>query len=72
MRTYEAGRPIITVESFDRALKSNALLFVKLWNKTAHPIILANMQYRIVKQFIERKQIFIAKKIKGGITNGNK
>jgi hypothetical protein len=65
-KTYEAGKPILTVDDFDAAFKEGTLLFVKNWNKTAHPIILANMQYRTVKFFIERKQLFIAKKIEGG------
>ena len=66
MKTYEAGRPIITMRGFDLAFREGRLLFVRNWNKTAHPIILANMQYRVVKGFVERKQLFIAKKIKGG------
>jgi len=65
-KTYEAGDPILTTGEFDVALENEALLFVKNWDKTAHPIILANMQYRVVKSFIKRKQLFIAKKIEGG------
>lgn len=63
MKTYKAGKPILTMHSFDSALKKGTLLFVRGWNKTAHPIILANMQYRTVRKFIEMKQVFIAKKI---------
>lgn len=63
MKTYEAGRPILTLSNFDRALAKGTLLFVKNWNKTAHPIVIANMQYRTVKSFLERGQLFKAKKI---------
>ena len=65
MKSYMAGKPILTMRGFDSALRNGTLLFVRNWNKTAHPIILANMQYRVVKQFIEHKQVFIAKKIYG-------
>lgn len=62
MKTYAAGKPILTLRDFDRALVKGTLLFVKNWNKTAHPIIIANMQYRTVKSFLERGQLFKAKK----------
>jgi hypothetical protein len=63
MKTYTAGKPIIKLSEFDHALSNGTLLFVKNWNKTAHPIIIANMQYRTVKLFLERGQLFKAKKI---------
>ncbi len=61
---YEPGKEIKTIKAFDKAFAKGTLLYVKNWRKTAHPIILANMQYRIVKRFIETRQVFIAKKIK--------
>jgi hypothetical protein len=72
MKTFEAGKPILTMRDFGIALRKEKLLFVKGWNRTTHPIIFANMQYRIAKNFIERKQIFIAKKIEGGKHGTNK
>ena len=63
MKTYMAGKPILTMSNFNRVLEKGTLLFVKNWNKTAHPIIIANMQYRTVKSFLERGQLFKAKKI---------
>jgi hypothetical protein len=63
MTNYKPGKEIKTAAEFDKALSGNRLLYVKNWGKTAHPIILANMQYRVVKGFIERRQVFIAEKI---------
>ena len=63
MKTYGPGEPIKSLAQFEFAFKNGLLLFVKAWDKTAHPIILANMQYRVVKQFIDRGYVFLAKKI---------
>lgn len=63
MKTYRPGLPIRDVGLFDYALREGLLLYVKPWNKTAHPIILANMQYRVVKGFIERGDLALAQKI---------
>lgn len=63
MKAYGPGESIKTIEAFDLALEEGALLYVKNWNKTAMPIIIANMQYRVVKQFIKAGQICFAEKI---------
>ncbi len=63
MKTYGPGKPIKSLAQFELAFKNGLLLFVKAWYKTAHPIILANMQYRVMKGFIDHGQIFLAKKI---------
>ena len=63
MKTYGPGKQVTSLMEFNYVLNNNILLFIKNWNKTAHPIILANMQYRTVKGFIEHGQVFIAKKI---------
>jgi hypothetical protein len=63
MKTYMAGKQILTLSDFDRTFKNETLLFVKCWGRTSHPIIIANMQYRTVKSFLERGQLFKAKKI---------
>lgn len=62
MKKYGAGEPVNSLAKFDFALRQGLLLFVKNWNKTAHPIILANMQYRTVKRFITDGQVFLAVK----------
>jgi hypothetical protein len=62
MKKYEPGEPVDSLAKFEFMLKNGLLVFVKNWNKTAHPIILANMQYRIVKRFIDTKQVFVANK----------
>jgi hypothetical protein len=63
MTNYGPGLPITTIGAFNLALEAGYLLFVKNWNKTAHPIILANMQYRIVKRFVEGGQVSHARKL---------
>lgn len=63
MKTYGPGEPVTSVAKFEFALKNSFLLFIKAWNKTAHPIILANIQYRVVKGFIDHGQVFLAKKL---------
>ena len=63
MKTYGPGEPVKSIAQFVFASRNGLLLFVKCWDKTAHPIVLANMQYRVVKGFIDRGQVFLAKKI---------
>lgn len=68
-KNYEAGRRIKNLGEFDKALENNTLLFIRHWKmQVFHPIILANMQYRVVKGFIEKTGVYIAKRInhKGG------
>jgi hypothetical protein len=65
MKTYGPGEPIISIAQFEFARKNGLLLFVAAWDKTAHPIILANMQYRVVKGFIDNGYVFLAKKLCG-------
>ena len=62
-KNYKPGTEIKTIAGLDKALSENRLIFVKNWRKVTHPIILANMQYRVVKGFIESRQLFMAEKI---------
>lgn len=64
MKTYEPGRQIDSMIGFEIAFEKSTLLFVKKWNKTAHPIILASMPYTVVRSFVDQGQVFIAEKIK--------
>ena len=64
MKNYEAGREIISMNWFDKLLENGTLIYVKCWRKTVHPIILANMQYRLVKRMIDNGDLTKAKKIK--------
>lgn len=66
MIRYRAGRLVKTMAAFYRALDAGTLLWISSWQKTAHPIILANMQYRIVRTLVERGVVFIARRIKKG------
>jgi hypothetical protein len=63
MKNYGPGEPVKSLAQFEFALRNGVLLFVKCWNKTVHPIVLANMPYRVARGFIDREQVFIAKKI---------
>ena len=63
MKTYGPGILIENMTQFEVALSLGHLLYVKNWDKTAHPVILANMQYRVVKRFVESGQISLARKI---------
>ncbi len=72
MKTYGPGEPIKTIEAFDLALEKGVLLYVKNWDKTAAPVVIANMQYWIVKRFIKAGQICFAEKIKEDSNGRNK
>lgn len=63
MKSYVAGEAVSSIARLDFALRNGLLLYVKNWDKTAHPIILANMQYRTLKRFIDNGQVFLACKI---------
>lgn len=53
--------------AFDFVMGTPGLLvYVKNWGKAVHPIIVANLQYRIVKRLMEQGQLSLAKKIEGG------
>ncbi len=63
VKTYGPGNPITIMAQFDFALREGTLLYHKGWNKTVMPVVLANMQYRVVKMFVERGQLSFARKI---------
>jgi hypothetical protein len=67
MKNYGPGRQVKTIKAFDKVLEAETLLFVPGWQRTCHPIILANMQYRTVKMLIKLGRIFIAKRIRKGV-----
>jgi len=64
MRKYAAGEPITNTADFDFVRSIPGLLvYVKNWKRAVHPVIVANLQYRIVKRLMEQGQLSLAKKI---------
>lgn len=65
MKNFTAGRRVKSIAEFDKILEKGSLIYIHPWkNPVNHPIILANMPYRVVKKFIEQTGVYYAKKIK--------
>lgn len=63
MKTYGPGATVEHIIQFEAALQARILLYHKAWGRTVAPIVLANMQYRVVKNFVEQGLLSFARKI---------
>lgn len=63
MKTWGPGEPILNTAAFDFVKRTKQLIWVKNWNKAVSPVVLANMQYRTVINFIEQGQLSLALKL---------
>lgn len=66
MKKYKKGAQIKTISAFDKCLANNQLIYIdaRVSGYVRHPIILANMPYRVVKRFIDNGQVYKARRIK--------